>query len=386
MNESVEGDLNVTFFSDSEAETNKTMFRGGALYTFSRWYAQYHGHVAVIICICGVVTNIFNIIVLSQKKMRSSTNMILTGLAVSDMLTMASYIPFALQYYILHGLYPSPERNTEAWAKFFLFQVNFSVTVHTISIWLCVLLAAFRYSYVRISSERRFNIDNKNTIIAMVLVHFLSVIILIPNYLSLTIVKGIHMETNKTMYDIESINTTDMYGHLVTSINFWIHAILIKIIPCFLMSLFGFLLVWTMHSAKQKRKKLRKQSMPGVTSKCLAKTARKQKARDHTRTTSMLVVVIMLFLITELPQGILALLSGLIANFFENYYMPLGDLMDIIALINNSINFVLYCSMSKQFRDTFLALFCGCCRRKPQKTKVANGNTRINHVSSLFAY
>src|SRR5690349_21160946 len=37
--------------------------------------------------------------------------------------------------------------------------------------------------------------------------------------------------------------------------------------------------------------------------------------------------------------------------------MNLGDLMDILALINSGINFILYCSMSKQFRDHFARLF-----------------------------
>ncbi|XP_061386664.1 uncharacterized protein LOC133321592, partial [Musca vetustissima] len=33
------------------------------------------------------------------------------------------------------------------------------------------------------------------------------------------------------------------------------------------------------------------------------------------------------------------------------------DIMDIMALINSSINFILYCSMSRQFRTTFTLLF-----------------------------
>lgn len=35
----------------------------------------------------------------------------------------------------------------------------------------------------------------------------------------------------------------------------------------------------------------------------------------------------------------------------------IGDLIDILALINSGINFILYCSMSRQFRKTFIALF-----------------------------
>lgn len=37
--------------------------------------------------------------------------------------------------------------------------------------------------------------------------------------------------------------------------------------------------------------------------------------------------------------------------------MNIGDLIDILALINSGINFILYCSMSRQFRQTFIVLF-----------------------------
>lgn len=82
--------------------------------------------------------------------------------------------------------------------------------------------------------------------------------------------------------------------------------------------------------------------------------------RNTNRTTKMLVTVVVLFLITEFSQGVLNLISGFSQNFVNNVYIPLGDFLDILALINNAINFILYCSMSKQFRDTFLKIFCNC--------------------------
>jgi hypothetical protein len=71
----------------------------------------------------------------------------------------------------------------------------------------------------------------------------------------------------------------------------------------------------------------------------------------------MLLAVVVLFLLTEFPQGVLNLLSGLLECFVSEVYNPLGDFMDILALINNGINFLLYCTMSKQFRDTFIEVF-----------------------------
>jgi len=70
----------------------------------------------------------------------------------------------------------------------------------------------------------------------------------------------------------------------------------------------------------------------------------------------MLVAIVVLFLVTELPQGALALCSGLVEHCFQSYYAPLGDTMDIVALVNNGINFALYCTMSARFRQTFASL------------------------------
>jgi len=58
-----------------------------------------------------------------------------------------------------------------------------------------------------------------------------------------------------------------------------------------------------------------------------------------------------------LRQGVLALISGLKPIYFTTLYAPLGDVMDIAALVNNAVNFILYCAMSRQFRQTFLELF-----------------------------
>ena len=59
----------------------------------------------------------------------------------------------------------------------------------------------------------------------------------------------------------------------------------------------------------------------------------------------------------QLFEGVLAMVSGLKPIYFPTLYIPLGDIMDIAALVNNAVNFVLYCAMSRQFRQTFIELF-----------------------------
>jgi hypothetical protein len=371
--------MNVTFdlqnASQPIGKDMKNPYAMQGLVDFQHWYAGYHGYVSVIVCVIGGVCNFFNIIVLTRRNMRSTTNYLLTALAVSDLLTMLSYIPFALQFYCVYGLEPSVERNTKDWAIFFLFHVNFSVTTHTISIWLGVILSMFRYAYVRQSSGGGISSCGTNKArMATLAVTVGSIIVLVPNYLSLQIVSQTDDGTNQTMYDLASVE-----DHLITTTNFWIHALVIKLIPCGLMLLFGLLLVCTMRSSNQRRRKMRSGS---TTAASLAQ--RQHRRRDHSRTTGMLIAVIVLFLLTELPQGILALCSGLLPGFFEAYYIPLGDTMDIFALINNGINFILYCSMSRQFRETFLCLLAPCLL-SPEKRRL-NGVNLVTMIIILYKY
>jgi hypothetical protein len=96
---------------------------------------------------------------------------------------------------------------------------------------------------------------------------------------------------------------------------------------------------------------------------------KRNKAKENLRTTLMLIIVCILFLITEFPQAILMLFSIIYGeplksdSFYNRVYTPLGDLTDMLALINNSINFLLYCTMSRAFRNTFYQLIMRirCC-------------------------
>jgi len=61
-----------------------------------------------------------------------------------------------------------------------------------------------------------------------------------------------------------------------------------------------------------------------------------------------------LFLVTEFPQGVTNLLNGILTGFVDEVYASLGDLLDILALINQSI------SQSMIFTDA--GTLCLCVR------------------------
>ena len=182
------------------------------------------------------------------------------------------------------------------------------------------------------------------------------------------------------------------------SFNFWIQAILVKLVPCIGLTILSLLLVKTMRESNKQRLLL-KQKRTNTTDPVFSLDAaaagnevrllpEKPEAADHRdratdRTTRLLLCVVILFLLTEFPQGILTLLGGILSEaFVDEIYIPLGDLFDIAVLINSGVNFVLYCTMSEQFRDTFAQVFLSRCRcRNDGHDKINNGSDS-SHLST----
>ena len=76
----------------------------------------------------------------------------------------------------------------------------------------------------------------------------------------------------------------------------------------------------------------------------------------------------------------MGMLSAIKMDFFKHCYLPLGDLMDDIALLNSSINFVIYYLMSRQFRKTFIQTFgLTWCSKCPASRPNKDGGDRNYH-------
>lgn len=342
---------------------------------FSERYANIHGYVSATVCLFGFMANLANIVCLTRRNMVSSTNLILTWLAVADMLTMTSYFPFALHFYILRDTdIPRLSTRSYGWIIVLLFHANFTIVTHTIAIGLTIALAIFRYIYICYPVKGLQLCNLKRSKQTIIVVHICTVIVCIPNFI-LNVIEEREITQfyeNRTGISGDSsfnhsppIQVKEMtytigisqwtFAHVVHNINYWVQAILIKLIPCVTLTILTIMLIIVMHRAYKKRLKLKSQGRKDES----------DRHGEHNRTTGMLLAVVMLFLLTELPQGILTLLSSVIDTFFMCVYMPLGDVLDIMALLNNAINFVLYCSMSRQFRNTFVATFCNCCPQRP---------------------
>lgn len=284
--------------------------------------------------------------------MRSPTNAILTGLAVADLAVMVDYMPYACHHYIWKQLkYRREELLTYGWAVYTNFHSLFSQGCHTVSIFLTVTLAIWRYIAVAFPQKNRVWCRIETTITTIILSYIISPIIISPLYFNYSIVarnETIDAVTGERILDNfnKSRETYEITTYVMNWSEFtrehpgfnvfclWTYSVIIKLIPCIALTILSIRLIAALLEAKQRRKMLTSNTngmKPMGKGKSGERPPRKnsktlEKEKQTDRTTRMLLAVLLLFLITEVPQGILGLLSASLHDtFFKNCYSKLGE-------------------------------------------------------------
>lgn len=312
-----------------------------------------HGYLSLLVCIAGTVMNTLNIVVLTRKEMRSSTNLILTGIAIADLLVMVEYMPFSYLLYIKHT--KGNDRFTYSLSTFILAHSIISQVFHTISIALTLILAIWRYIAIAYLQKVRSWHQISTTTKVIVCMYIICPLICSPLYFTYE-VREFLTPKNETIYIVDHSQWAQNNPSLKALIQFWIYGAIIKLLPCVILTMLSLRIVYALVKKKERRKHL-------MDSNQLLNSSRASvKKKQSDRTTKMLLTVLLLFLITEFPQAIMGFLMALEGDvFFKECYDPLAELMDMLALVNAGINFILYCCMSRQFRVTFSALFKPRC-------------------------
>jgi hypothetical protein len=171
---------------------------------------------------------------------------------------------------------------------------------------------------------------------------------MIPNYLLWSVVS---VSAHSLLPELYSSNSTETVywvsqatGGRLEKISFGILAICLKICPVIILIIFSVLLILTIRNAGKLRQRLRHSSSNSTSN-----------LQREMRTTRMLVLITLCTVFVELPQGLLLTAIGIDKKFFT-LYSHLGDFWDITSISSSFITFVMYCSMSQQFRMEMLEI------------------------------
>uniref|UniRef100_A0AC35U7M2 G_PROTEIN_RECEP_F1_2 domain-containing protein n=1 Tax=Rhabditophanes sp. KR3021 TaxID=114890 RepID=A0AC35U7M2_9BILA len=348
------------------------------------------------------ITNFFILIVLSQKHLRTPTNYILFSMALSDAMIGLTSFPWYFYYYTMGGYETDQQYGLNSfWCQVHPYSATiFPTLFKTCANWLTVFLAIQRYVYVCVPSSVHQYCTPRKTKIIIVSLLFASFVSVFPDifgrYFYTEFENGhykcyVHYST----WVLEYIGS-QFYHIFSTSFK----AICVHAIPCGLLMIFTWKLARTISKAENRKRSWATttvlESNPSTTSE--GQTIRQQhnsapRPSTTTRipypmsassspnvisgfsrsslyaTNRMLLGVCIVFLTLEIPAAVIYVLHFLAAtNMLSSSdeadaaaaYYPLNVALiirNVLVIFISPIQFIIYCSMSEQFRLTVRQLF-----------------------------
>ncbi|CAB3397951.1 unnamed protein product [Caenorhabditis bovis] len=371
------------------------------------FYHPIHAYLSIILCVLGTIANFCNIVILTRRTMRTPVNMILTAMASCDTVVLFSNLIYTTHYSFVAFKYCAPKHWSYSWALFLIAHAHLSLVAHSSSVWLSVMLALIRYMTLRSRGNMGgMQVSLKHSYYAVAITVSFVAILNAPNFLNYKIHESPLNETCTDLSPIHynahaylpGISDVAKARHcLVFRLSYWISGLVFKMLPCALLSLFVWLLLRILREVRENRQRLLKSSsrpcannnstrngqrlsISGANEKLGRNGSLKTRGEKVDRTTHMLLAIVAVMLMTELPQGIMAVLSGMLSEEFRIYvYNNLGDILDLFSLCGSCCSFIIYCSMSGQFRNEFHRVFI------PTTMKCARMHSLIRRPSDAYS-
>ncbi len=327
---------------------------------------QWYEIVIPAICLFGVIGNILNLIVLTHRRMQScmddlekSATYGLISLAFSDMMFCITVFPHS--FILEHKVTTSTADAYQLYYKLYgVALINLFLMAST---WLTVYMAINRYIVVVYPFQARWTLGTKKTILAILLVYIVSTSLTLPFFLHTRIRKCMTLEGSH-MYEISSLWSL----HNAETITFyirWIWPILANFFPLVLLAFVNIRLIKELKVASIRRQNT-----------CQGQVI---QSSSHRVTLTLVIIVLMLLFLVS-PSEILRYINPY--ENMGNVGHVLSSFTNMFQIFNFAFNFILYCVVSKNFRQTTKSLFACCCSQDKDDSAAIEMNTMLTQVNS----
>ncbi|XP_059154173.1 FMRFamide receptor-like [Physella acuta] len=291
-----------------------------------------------IICCLGIIGNSLSLCVLTRREMAAATTCFLTAMAVSDLLLLIFQVP---------SFFNSNARIAEgdSFKLFFRYYTVIRYVMNNVFItctgWLTVAVTTERFISLRFMFHPRLvcTIQRARLVIIGIFIasftfHFSKFFEYVPN----------HDLSSKTPLIPTHLVHTPSYDTFVHIANIALAAI----IPVFLLGVANGFLIYFL--ATHRRRMLRHK----------ASASTNMTSVDMLHVSAIVVATVLVFILCHAIGVFLALTiasKGRKYVFSRPAYLALKSINTFLVMVNSSVNFLLYCAISRKFRKTFLHVF-----------------------------
>ncbi|CAH1799914.1 unnamed protein product [Owenia fusiformis] len=318
-----------------------------------------------IISVIGLTGNTLSIIVLEKERNKSTTSLLLQSLAVSDnSLLILSLLAFTIpQAYLYTG-------NVETWKRIMYILERYIAPLlqmpHIASVGLTVVVTINRYiALCRPLTSMRWETHFRVRLQITAVVLF-SILYNVPRFFDFYVIG--YESNNKTMPLILGYDKTYNIAYRTIS-----YILVMYTVPLLTLAILNTKLIIELKKAAKERVRI---------STCSRSMRRNEQVAGHQHdVTLILIVVVIVFIVCQTPcfvnQFLWLFRDPPRCGEVHYYYTRTSDML---AILNSSVNFFVYCLFGKKFRQTLANTFE--CRRKSRRLvlsfKSMNGSGRYN--------
>lgn len=324
-----------------------------------------YGILCPIVTLLTLISNILVVCVFMKRRMRSVTTVFLVGLAVSD--TLGAFLWSCVHMYF-YGIRQKPYTEPISYplCVFFDYGLYVAVILHTTSVWLTMTLGIQRCIIVVFPFKGPRIWTMKNSVIMTTV----SYVLPISTFMFLFFMKDystMELPDGELVCMMKFANWFEEHKQTYMSMYHIYRSVFVQLLPCLSMMVSTAVLAHKLRNEKIFQRGMSK----------IGKGQKKDYQHRH-RTTLMVVIIMVIFLIVEVPNGIVFAIK---IYDIDNTIMPVeidypfAILHNFILLLSYHCNFWIYVGLSARFRRTLKDMLLGSRIKKTFERVVSMSRT-----------
>uniref|UniRef100_A0A914W4I8 G-protein coupled receptors family 1 profile domain-containing protein n=1 Tax=Plectus sambesii TaxID=2011161 RepID=A0A914W4I8_9BILA len=309
--------------------------------------------VGTLIGCFGLFGNITTALILTRPTMRSPNNLFLTALAVFDTcLIVTAFFIYGMEYIIE---YSAAFDLYVAWLTYLRFAFALSHISQTGSVYITVSVTIERYMAVCYPRRSKRYCTTHGSAVSILCVTCFAVLFNSTKFFELQVIRNTQCPgSNFQSYILlpSQLAMSPIYGQFYA---LWLTNIVMVFLPFLTLLVFNSIIAYTIRKSMRRMKWSERISRHSEL-KCKSREA-----------TIVLIIIVFIFLFCNFWGFVLTLLEQIIDSqtLRGDYYMFYTfsrEAINFLAIINSSINFVIYCIFGKDFRKELIVIY-GCGMR-----------------------
>ncbi|XP_076461115.1 G-protein coupled receptor daf-37-like [Babylonia areolata] len=311
----------------------------------------------------GIVGNLLSLVVLTRKEMASPTNCFLTALAISDISLLLLQLPTFFRYNRRVAASDSYRRFVRYYTVILYVMTNVFLTC---TCWLTVAVTVERFLSLRFMMHPRLICSMPRAKRAILAIFFASFLFHFSKFFEY--VPNPDLRSPQSLLPTE-LSLNKAYDTAMHISNITLAALL----PIVALIIFNSFLIYFLATHRRRMLKYRSKSCTSGASGSGASglglvggggggsgNGNSATSVDMLHVSTVVVAVVLVFVVCHSLGVFLALniaVHGRHRIFSNHLYLALKHVNGLLVTVNSSVNFLVYCSISRKFRTMFTSIF-----------------------------